>query len=240
MLHFQRIDHHAQPVLPLKYIAFVGAGGKTSLIEYFAQRLIDEGKTVAITTTTKIYAREPYWVTAHSDSPAILSMPLVRVGKTIEDGKLTAVDPGDIMHLGSLYDTVLIEADGAKSKPLKFPASYEPVIPSLAEKIFVVSGLDALYGKVHDVVFRWELLRDSVGIDGNTVITPDIFMSFFSESILFKGLDTRKCCVVLNKYDMLRQKSCGFDIARWLCSNFELLDIIVSSITLRTFYKISH
>jgi len=239
MLHFQRIDP-VRSLLPLKYIAFVGAGGKTSLCEYLASRLIDMGKTVAITTTTKIYAREPYCISADSDFQTKLTMPLVRVGKTIEAGKLTAVDTEDIIRLGEAYDTVLIEADGAKGKPLKVPAPYEPVIPALAEKIFVVSGLDALYGKIHEVVFRWELLHDSTKNGGNSIITPDIFKSFFSERILLKGDDLRKCSVVLNKYEMLGQRRRALDVARGLCQDQERIDVIVSSVRLRTFYKISH
>ncbi|MGD9579033.1 MAG: hypothetical protein AB7Y74_12340, partial [Syntrophorhabdus sp.] len=59
MWYFQRIDP-VQDVIPLKFIAFVGAGGKTILIEYLASNLVNKGKTVAITTTTKIFVREPY------------------------------------------------------------------------------------------------------------------------------------------------------------------------------------
>jgi probable selenium-dependent hydroxylase accessory protein YqeC len=239
MLHFQRIDP-LQSILPLKFVAFVGGGGKTSFIEYLAGRLIEAGKTVAITTTTKIYAREPYHVLKNVDSPIKRGMPLIRVGRTLENGKLTSVSPLDIEHLGAIYDTVLIEADGAKSKPLKFPAPYEPVIPSVAEKVYVVSGLDALYLKVREAVFRWELLHNSVGIDGDAVVSPDIFIGFFSDSILFKGVDLRKCVVVLNKYDALKQKSCATDIARALCRNFKGLFVTISSVNLRTFYNISH
>lgn len=239
MLHFQRIDP-VHSVLSLKYIVFVGAGGKTSFCEYLASRLIDMGKTVAITTTTKIYAREPYCISANSDFQAKLTMPLVRVGKTVEAGKLTAVNTEDILRLGEMYDSVLIEADGAKGKPLKVPAAYEPVIPPLAEKIFVVSGLDALYKNIHEVVFRWELLRDSIKNDGTSIITPYIFKSFFSERILLKGVDLKKCSVVLNKYDTLEQKRHAFDVARELCQDQKGMDIIVSSVNLRTFYKISN
>lgn len=237
MWHFRRIDP-LHSILPLKYVAFVGAGGKTSLIEYLAERLMRVGKTVAITTTTKIYAREPFYIT-NNGGPITSKTPMIRVGKTLEGGKLTAVEPEDILRLGDLFDTVLIEADGAKTMPLKYPAPYEPVIPSVAEKVFVVSGLDALWQKIHEAVFRWELLYDSTGIPGDTVITPDVFISFFSESILLKGVDVQKCCIVLNKYDAVRQKRKGFDVARGLCSNIETLKIIVSSIKLRNFYKIS-
>lgn len=238
MWHFQRIDP-LHSILPLKYVAFVGAGGKTSLIEYLADRLTGVGKTVAITTTTKIFAREPYHVMSSDNSPPTRSAPVARFGKSLQGDKLTAVDPEDILRLGSMFDTVLIEADGAKRMPLKCPAPYEPVIPSVAEKIFVISGLDALRQKVHEAVFRWELLPNLTGIPGDTVITPDIFISFFSESLLLKGVDMQRCCIVLNKCDTLRQKKIGFDIARGLCRNIETLKIIISSIKLRSFYKIS-
>jgi probable selenium-dependent hydroxylase accessory protein YqeC len=174
MWHFQRIDP-VQPIFPLKFVAFVGAGGKTSLIEYLAANLIRMGKTVAITTTTKIFAREPYQLLNNEDTILRRDIPMIRFGKTLEDGKLTAVDSEDIQRLGTLYDTVLIEADGAKGKPLKFPAPYEPVIPSVVEKVYVVGGLDALFQEVRDVVFRWESFHIAAGVAGETVITPDVF-----------------------------------------------------------------
>lgn len=238
MWYFQRIDP-VQAVIPLKFIAFVGAGGKTSLIEYFAYNLVNKGKTVAITTTTKIFAREPYQL-LNDKNDIRNTIPLNRFGKTLENGKLTAVDTEDIQRIGELYDTVLIEADGAKHKPLKFPASYEPIIPALAETIFVVSGLDALFQKVREMVFRWELFCNATGIDGETILTRDVFLRFFSPSILLKGVDTKKCTVILNKYDALKQKRYGSIIARELTENVKGLDVIISSVKHRAFYKVSH
>jgi len=238
MWHFQKIDL-AQSIIPLKFVAFVGAGGKTSLIEYLASNLIGGGKTVAITSTTKIYAREPYQVL--SDNRVLRNnTPLNRFGNTLEDGKLTAVGTEDIQRIGALYDIVLIEADGAKHKPLKFPAPHEPIIPAIAEKIFVVSGLDALFHKVGDVVFRWELFCNTTGIDVGDIVSTDVFLHFFSPYVLLKGIDTRKCSVILNKYDALEQKSCGNIIARELTKNIKGLEVIISSIKHHIFYKVTH
>ena len=239
MWHFQRIDP-VQPIFPLKFVAFVGAGGKTSLIEYLAANLIRMGKTVAITTTTKIFAREPYQLLNFGDTILRRDIPMIRFGKTLEDGKLTAVEPEDIQRLGTLYDTVLIEADGAKGKPLKFPAPYEPVIPSVVEKVYVVGGLDALFQEVRDVVFRWESFHIAAGVAGDTVITPDVFLRFFSESILFKGIGAKQYTVVLNKYDTLRKKSCGSSIARELSNNIKGLNVIIASVKACSFYEVSH
>ena len=64
MWHIQKIDP-ADLIVDTQYIAFVGAGGKTSLIEYLAGETAKRNKKTIITTTTKIYAREPYMV-AHT------------------------------------------------------------------------------------------------------------------------------------------------------------------------------
>ena len=88
----------------------------------------------------------------------------VRVGKAIEDGKLTALESEDVAELGSMYDLVLIEADGSKGKPLKYPAEYEPVIPSFSDHVIVVAGLDALSGRVDEQIFRWELFGKATGL----------------------------------------------------------------------------
>jgi probable selenium-dependent hydroxylase accessory protein YqeC len=238
MWHFQKIDL-VQSIIPLKFVAFVGAGGKTSLIEYLASDLVSRGKTVAITTTTKICAREPYQLLNDKRAPQN-NVPLNRFGKTLENGKLTAVDTEDIQRIGDLYDIVLIEADGAKHKPLKFPAPYEPVIPAIADKILVISGLDALFHKVREVVFRRELFCNAIGIDDKTIVTTDVFLRFFSPSILLKGIDTRKCSVILNKYDTLEQKRYGRIIARKLTKNIKGLEVIISSIKHHIFYKITY
>jgi len=59
MWHLQRIDP-VTSLHSLKYIVFTGSGGKTSLMERLAIGFLAAGKRVAITTTTKIYAVEPY------------------------------------------------------------------------------------------------------------------------------------------------------------------------------------
>lgn len=240
MWHFHRIDP-VQAITPLKFVAFVGAGGKTSFMEYLAERLVRAGKTVAITTTTKIYVREPYELL--NNGRALLghpASPFMRFGKSLEGGKLTGVSFPDIYRLGATYDIVLIEADGARGKPLKFPAPHEPVIPPQTERTYVIAGLDALYGRVEDMVFRWELLPRSVGIDRKTIITPEVYLAFFSPSALLKNIDTQNCSVVLNKYDTVDRKNDGSSMARCLTRSVHGIDVVVSSVKLRTFYRIVH
>jgi probable selenium-dependent hydroxylase accessory protein YqeC len=236
MLHFRRIDP-VHSIQPLKYVSFIGGGGKTSLIEYLAKRLIGVGQTVAITTTTKIYARPPYRVLTEENASSEWARPLVRVGKRLENGKLTGVDVEDIKQLGKVYDKILIEADGAKGKPLKFPASYEPVIPAISEKVYVLAGLDALSGTVDDKVFRSELFRHVTGVDSHTSVTPELFLGFFSEHIMLKGVDPGQSSIMLNKYDMLDDKDRAVEIARRLAGR-KSLSVIVASVLFRSFYEV--
>jgi probable selenium-dependent hydroxylase accessory protein YqeC len=237
MLLIQRIDPLSD-ILSKRYAAFVGAGGKTTFIEYLAAGATQRGKRVAITTTTKIYAKEPYILTEEKglhDAPDIPSC--LRVGRSLEDGKLTGVTFDEIIRLGELFDLVLIEADGSKRLPLKYPAEYEPVIPPCSETIFVISGLDSLSGTVREKVFRWELFCERTGIKADGIIGQDMFLRFFSRDILLKGIEERPCTIVLNKFDTLTWRSNAITLARALLDRIPGGEIITSSIRFGVFYK---
>ena len=200
MLFFLRID----PLDLLegsRFVSFVGAGGKTTLIEWVAAAAARKGKRTVITTTTRIYAKEPYVVIDDYLPERMNNRGFIRVGKRVEEGKLTGVSEGEVLHLGENADMVLIEADGAKGRPLKCPAPYEPVIPECTDRVVVVAGLDALGGRADEKVFRRELCEKATGMDGQTRITRDLFLRFFSDDLLLKGVERSKCIIALNKYD---------------------------------------
>jgi xanthine dehydrogenase accessory factor len=68
---------------------------------------------------------------------------------------------------------VLVEADGSKHMPLKFPSENEPVIPHNTDEIYVVCGLHAIGRKAKDVCHRLELVKNCLGIEDDTPITPE-------------------------------------------------------------------
>jgi probable selenium-dependent hydroxylase accessory protein YqeC len=229
-------DRFITPILHQKYITFVGSGGKTSLAEYAAAELLKLGRRVAITTTTKIFVKEPYCLVGE-DSCLRRNRSFARVGKSVEGGKLTALSFEDLERLGSSYDVVLIEADGAKGKPLKFPASHEPVIPPFSDTIFVVSGLDGLFGRVDQKVFRWESFCKATGIGADALVTPQVFLRFFADDALLKGVDREKCTVVLNKYDTPGVRREAIDIAKGIGAGTGVRDVIISSTLFKVFYE---
>jgi probable selenium-dependent hydroxylase accessory protein YqeC len=231
---FQRIDLFGL-TLQKHYLSFVGAGGKTTLIEYLAAEAIRQRKRVAITTTTKVWAKEPYVLWADLGKRQVRPN-FVRVGNAIEDGKLTALQAGQVTELGAAYDLVLIEADGSKGKPLKYPAEYEPVIPSFSDRVVVVAGLDALSGRADGQIFRWELFERVTGAAGGAPITPSLFLRFFEDDTLMKGVDREKCVIVLNKYDACTQRGGVIDLAKEVLEKSGAPRLVISSLPFQTFY----
>ncbi len=236
MRYLRRIDPF-DSLITGKFITFVGAGGKTSLAEYLAREALKRGKRVALATTTKIWARKPF-VTLDESRWQDRPEKIIRIGKTVEAGKLTGLDDAEIMEIGRGFDLVLIEGDGSKGMPLKYPAAFEPVIPVFSDKVVVVGGLDALTGQVAQNVFRWNLFADEAEVRGDDIVTPAIFSRLFEADAMMKGVSADKCAVVLNKYDICRNRRDALDIARSLYDHACCPDVILASAKLGFFYSL--
>ena len=126
-------------------ISFVGAGGKTSLIFAWAHELASAGKSVVITTTTHMYRPE------RMEEDGIR---IVVSDDPERPDKVTAPPPEVLDRLRESADVVLIEADGSRRMPLKWPADREPVIPDYTDITVCVAGLSALGSKTADVVYN--------------------------------------------------------------------------------------
>lgn len=216
-----------------KFISFVGGGGKTTFIEYLASLFYERKKRVAIATTTKIYAKRPFVLFEDIRG----EMEFVRTGKDIKNGKLTGLTFDEIQTLGRVFDVVLIEADGAKGKPLKCPKEDEPVIPPFSNRIFVLAGLDALEGNIKDMVFRWEIFCEKTGLKENGLIDASVFKLFFQKHILLKNVDSKKAIIVLNKYDSLRKREGILELGKKIME-ISGINVLISSIFYKIFYMI--
>ena len=132
-------------------ISVTGAGGKTSLIFAWARELAADGKNVVITTTTHMYRPE------RMEEDGIR---IVASDDPERPDKVTA-PPEDVLEsLRDTADVVLIEADGSRRMPLKWPADWEPVIPDYTDITVCVAGLSALGRRTADVVYNAEGLPD--------------------------------------------------------------------------------
>ncbi|MFH1156396.1 MAG: selenium cofactor biosynthesis protein YqeC [Pseudomonadota bacterium] len=140
-------------------ISIIGAGGKTSLMFHLAREISLKARTVLTTCTTKIMMPEkeqsPHTVIAGSLGELLEKS---RSGLTRfhhltaaerqdpDTGKLTGFQPLTIdrLHQASCFDWIIVEADGAKRKPLKATDTHEPVVPATTTHLVLVTGLDAV------------------------------------------------------------------------------------------------
>ena len=166
-------------------IAVVGSGGKTTLIKELAARYRSEGKTVFVTTTTHMFTEADTLLTDDADTimQVLCKQGYVMAGLP-EGNKIKALSKKTFELVCAKADVVLVEADGAKQMPLKYPNDNEPVIPEGAHEIIVVCGLNAIGQKVKDVCHRVELVKACLGVAEDTVITAAHVQKMVTEGYL--------------------------------------------------------
>ena len=166
-------------------IAFVGSGGKTTLLKKMAADYRKQGKTVFVTTTTHMFIEADTLLT--DDADAIVQA-LRETGYAMagipEGRKIKALSKDTFEKVCARADVVLVEADGSKGLPLKYPGSTEPVIPEKTDEILVVCGLNAIGQKAKDVCHRLELVKACLGIDEDTAITASHVQKLVTEGYL--------------------------------------------------------
>lgn len=195
--------------------AFAGAGGKTSLIRWFAEAFRQAGKRVLITTTTKFFPFPDLNAillrTAHSPADIInsaldqngIAVVADHLDKTT--GKLVGLHPAMVTELSALADLTLVEADGAARKPLKAPAEHEPVIPANTDLCIGVMGLDAAFRPLTETtVHRHETFARIAGLSAGKSILPEHMIRLAqNRNGLFKGCPgSSERIVFLNKNDL--------------------------------------
>lgn len=146
-------------------VSFIGGGGKTSLMFRLAGELAASGSRVLTTTTTNLFFPTPDqspMTLVSGDETEILAratrhlaeFPHISAGsrRVPEHGKLKgfSAEQVDRMWGSGCFDWILVEADGAKRKPVKASAPHEPVIPFTTSCLIHVTGLDALGTRLDD------------------------------------------------------------------------------------------
>ena len=166
-------------------ISVVGSGGKTTLIKQLSSRYRSEGKTVLVTTTTHMFIEEDTLLT--DDTEKIIGV-LQETGYAMagipEVEKIKALSRETFDTVCAWADVVLVDADGSKRLPLKYPNASEPVIPENTDEILVVCGLNAIGQKAKDVCHRLELVKACLGIEEDTVISAEHVQKLVTEGYL--------------------------------------------------------
>ena len=165
--------------------AIVGSGGKTTLLKTLAERYRSQGKTVFATTTTHMFIEEDTLLTDDAETIIKVLKDTGYVMAGVPEGiKFKALSEATYAAVCAHADVVLVEADGSKCMPLKYPNSTEPVIPDNAQEIIVVCGLNALGQKAKDVCHRLELVKECLEIDDEGIITPTHIQKLVTEGYL--------------------------------------------------------
>lgn len=166
-------------ILKHKVISFVGSGGKTTLMFAVAKKLSLLGKKVIVTTSTKIYVPKNYPVVLSCENRSQLLKAIMasQIGFSLNNYNICVTgslclkkdpyEPQKICsyeHCGftardflNLADFVLIEADGSKHKPLKFPGANEPVIPQESDLVIAVAAMWCTGQAISQVCHRYDL-----------------------------------------------------------------------------------
>ncbi len=199
-------------------VSYIGAGGKTTLILRLAEELSAAGHKVIITTTTKIYPPDNLPLILASTfekaleelSEIFKTQSLAVIGSKISpDGKLKGLQPDLVNRIfKELQLFTLVEADGARGKPLKGYNDYEPLIPSGSDLVFAVIGADALDKKVDEAfVHRSVQFCAATGIDTGKKINGMILAKSYRQmhEIAAGQAPTAVLKAILNKTDLLAE-----------------------------------
>lgn len=164
-------------------VAFIGAGGKTTAMFQLARQL---PTPVIVTATSHLGVWQIPFADKHiiTDTPAALEdiehglQGVILVTGSMDRDRIRPVNNNLLDWLRQFcgYHSIplLIEADGARQKPLKAWAQHEPPIPSFVEQVLQVVGLSGL-GKIlnDEPVHRPKLFSRLSGLQIGEVITPD-------------------------------------------------------------------
>ena len=151
-------------------VSLCGAGGKTTLM-YALARECREHMPTAIFTTTHIFppsGEDFALLRPFSETECLLAWErkmIVSAGTPTEDGrKFGPPEEPASAFLCREGSAVIIEADGSRRMPLKYPGPWEPVIRPETTHVVVVAGLSALGRSPEEAIHRLALARDVMDI----------------------------------------------------------------------------
>lgn len=155
-----------------KIIAVVGAGGKTTYIRNSASKYQKQGFKVFVTTTTHMMKVADTVVSDDADEiiKVLNEKSYVMAGKSCGE-KIQALSEETYLRVCEFADVILVESDGSKHMPIKYPAEHEPVVPQNANEIVVVCGLHALTKPLNEVAHRLELVEKCLNEKEDAIVT---------------------------------------------------------------------
>lgn len=176
---------------PHEIISLVGGGGKTTAMFALGRQL---GGTVVLSTTTKMHSGHtndyPVLLSPGDEelTKALATNRAVLVWRDIDGGKALGVQPQLCDRWSGLADYVVVEADGARRKPLTAPGPFEPVVPETTTLLVACVGANAFGRVIADQCHRPLRVAALAGCSPYQRLTPErLAKVLLSERGLRKG-----------------------------------------------------
>lgn len=188
-----------------EYIYIIGAGGKTTFTKYVCSKFLSNKKKCIISTTTKFFYTQ--FLNEYVTDEREIYNGCCYVKSKNSDNKLLGFTTDHLDSIYYKYDySIIVEADGARTLPLKYPADYEPVVSNKATKVFLILGLDSLNKRFNEYNFhRIEIFKKKhPEYSNNFFIDFNIFFSIISD--YYKKNNADNFYVLLNKFDKCEYK----------------------------------
>ena len=229
-------------------VAFTGAGGKSTAMHRLALEL-SEDAPVLLSTTTKLHLHQSNLAQHHlivrdgADLENIRAaldrhrVVLVTAGEVQEEPKWAGLSDDRMEQIhriaGDVGATLLVEADGARGRSLKAPATHEPVVPPFTDLVVPIVGIDVL-GEVlrEEVVHRPEIVSALAGLPSGGVIDKAHVAQVLCHPLGgLKGVpESAEVRVLLNKAETEARVAAGEDLAAHVLQTSRIRAVILCSL----------
>ncbi len=227
-------------------VSFVGAGGKTTAMYRLARELAGQGWQVIATTTTKIrppsLAEADVLVVERDSAQALRSVAealqhggvVALAAERLErENKLRGIQPGLVTQLAGLAEAIVVEADGARGRSLKAPASYEPVVPADTTLLVPVVGIDVVGSSLgEETVHRPKLVSELTGLGCGEPIEPSVVSKLLiHESGALKGAPAHsRVLPLINKVHDMAELAAARQIAADIKGHARLSRVLIGAV----------
>ncbi len=181
-------------------VAFIGAGGKTSLLVGLGYELAETGWRVLATTTGQLSTEQlalfpaamPTTADAQSISQALNQHQFVLLHEQIQSGRVygPAVEWTRQLLDAVDSDILLVEADDAAGMPFKAPLANQPQIPLETSLVVSVASLSALGLPLNDEhIYNPQAMIDKYGfVENSPVKSPWLAQVLRDEELGLRGV----------------------------------------------------
>lgn len=190
-------------------VGFSGSGGKTTCGECLAQEATARGRSVVVTTTTKIRVPpQPLSPRCADDVRLALERapePLF-VGEIAPDGRKMSGPPPALLEemiAARVADLTVVEVDGSRGASVKGYRDDEPVLPRHLDRLCVVVGADAVGARRDSpLVHRDHLLWPRLRLRDETALgADDVARALLDQPSCLAAARRFSTTVLINKID---------------------------------------